>query len=265
MRAPTHPTLAPRPVVVVVLAALVVIGTGGGAALAAWRPPVDGPVARPFDLGADPFEAGRHRGVDFAASPGAAVRAPCSGRVAVAGTVGTSGRVVTLLCGRWRVTHMPLATIAVRRGAAAARGTVLGTVAASSAHAGLHLGVRRHGTRFGYVDPLRFLGGHPAVPPPIIGRAPPPRGGRPPRLGPAPRPAPVASPHPTAGSDGRRPVPVPSPQPTAGSNPGAVAPWPAWAGLALVLAGVGVRRRAGTARRGGWALGARIRAGPVRR
>ena len=258
MRAPTHPTLAPRPVVVVVLAALVMIGTGGGAALAAWRPPVDGPVARPFDLAADPFEAGRHRGVDLAAAPGAAVRAPCSGRVAVAGTVGTSGRVVTLLCGRWRVTHMPLATIAVRRGGAAVRGTVLGTVAASSAHAGLHLGVRRHGTRLGYVDPLRFLAGTTATPPPIVGRAPPPRGGRPPRLGPAPPPVPALR-------AARRPIAIPAPQPTAGSNPGAVAPWPAWAGLALVLAGVGVRRRAGTARRRGRALGARIRASPVRR
>jgi Peptidase family M23 len=242
---------------------------GADAVGAPWRPPVDGTVARLFDLGADPFEAGRHRGVDLAAAPGAAVRAPCAGRVEVAGTVGTSGRVVTLLCGRWRVTHMPLATIAVRRGVAVDRGTLLGTVAPSREHAGLHLGVRRHGTRFGYVDPLRFLAGTIAAPPPVIGRAPPPRSRRPPRLGPAPRAVPalrVASPPVTAPTP--RAVPAlrfaPSPA-AAGSNPGAVAPWPAWAGLALVLAGAGVRWRRAAARDGGPATVARARASPVRR
>jgi hypothetical protein len=216
---------------------------------AAWRPPVEGPVARLFDLGADPFEAGRHRGVDLAAAPGVAVRAPCAGSVEVAGTVGTSGRVVTLLCGRWRVSHMPLATIAVRRGAAAGRGTLLGTVAQSREHAGLHLGVRRDGTRFGYVDPLRFLARTRTAPPPVIGRRPRPRGGdRPPRLAPAPRAVPAL-----------RVAPV------AGSNLGAVAPWPAWAGLALVLAGVGVGLRGAASRRRGPATAARARASPAQR
>src|ERR671911_457384 len=90
------------------------------------------------------------------------------------GRVRRHGRVVTVLCGPWRVTHMPLASIAVRRGATVREGAPLGTVARSHEHGGLHLGVRRDGTRFGYADPLRFLApGRPTAPP----------------LGPAPRPS----------------------------------------------------------------------------
>ena len=148
---------------------------------AAWHPPVPGTVTRPFDLGSDPFEAGRHRGIDLSASPGTTVRAACAGPVAFAGTAGSSGRVVTVLCGPWRVTHMPLASIAVRSGAAVREGAPLGTLAASREHGGLHLGVRRDGTRFEYTDPLRFLApGRPSTAPP---------------LGPAPRPPGRHAPH----------------------------------------------------------------------
>jgi hypothetical protein len=180
--------------------------------------PLGGPVARGFDVGENPFEGGRHRGVDLAASPGAVVRAPCRGKVVVAGRVGSSGGVVTVLCGRWRVSVMPLASVAVRRGADVRPHARLGVLARSPAHAGLHLGVRRDGVRFGYVDPLRFLAppsSAPFVAPP--GRAPPPRRAPPPAA--APRFVP-----------GRVPVP-------------GVAPWPAWTGLALVLAGAGLRWR----------------------
>jgi len=205
-------------------------------ARAAWRPPVGGPVTRGFDPGRSPYESGRHRGVDLAAPPGGVVRAPCSGRVVVAGRVGTGGRVVTLLCGRWRVTQLPLATITVRRGTVAARGAAVGTVARSRAHAGLHLGVRRDGTPFGYVDPLRFLRAErPVAPTPVGRRGPRPRAGRRWSL---PR---SSNPHPAAAPAG------------AGSSPvrgGDLAPWPAWAGLALVLAGAGVRWRGVRTRRG---------------
>jgi hypothetical protein len=176
--------------------------------------PVGGPVARGFSVGADPFEGGRHRGVDLVAAPGAVVRAPCGGSVVVAGRVGASGRVVTVLCRGWRVTVMPLAAVAVRRGAVVRAGTRVGTVARSAAHAGLHLGVRRDGVRFGYVDPLRFLAPRSSAPF-VAPRAPARR-----------RPPPVAAPA------------VRVPAPVAG-----LAPWPAWAGLALVLAGAGVRWR----------------------
>jgi hypothetical protein len=189
---------------------------------AAWRPPVAGPVAQRFDLGRNPFEGGRHRGIDLRARPGAAVRAPCVGRVVVAGRIGRSGGVVTVLCGPWRVSHLPLAAIAVREGARVAAGTRLGTLARGHAHAGLHVGVRRDGERFGYVDPLRFFGVEPAAPPPL-GRAP-----RSPRRRPGPPPLGRAS-------------AVVAAQAAAPATDRGIAPWPAWAGLALVLAGVGVR------------------------
>jgi hypothetical protein len=207
-----------------------------GLAGAAWRPPVPGEVVRAFDLGADPFEAGRHRGVDLAAAPGSLVRAPCAGPVAFAGQAGTSGRVVTLRCGAWHVTDLPLASIAVREGATVGRGEPLGTVAPSRDHPGLHLGARRAGTRFGYADPLRFLAADRPAPPPL-GRAPRPARPRPTSPRPAPRRivAPRAAPP--------RPVVVPA---LAESNRGPeppFAPWPAWLGLALVLAGAGLRLR----------------------
>src|SRR3954454_14356167 len=117
-------------------------------ARAGWRAPVDGAVTRAFDRGPNPFAGGQHRGVDLAAAPGATVRAPCRGRVVVAGRVGSSGRVVTVLCGRWRVTVMPLATVAVRRGGVVGAGARVGTLNRSAAHSVVHLGVRPDGARF---------------------------------------------------------------------------------------------------------------------
>jgi Peptidase family M23 len=185
--------------------------------------PVGGGVAAGFDISANPYAPGQHRGADLRAAPTEPVRAACGGRVVVAGRVGSSGRLVTVRCGRWRVTHMPLATIAVRAGAVIPRGARLGTVGRSDDHAGLHLGVRREGRRFGYVDPVPLFSAPPRLPPPP---APPSRRPRRPiaeRHPPAPRAAPA-----------RRVV---------AARPGGLAPWPAWAGLALVLAGVGIRVR----------------------
>jgi hypothetical protein len=176
--------------------------------------PVGGPVMRGFDVGVNPFAGGHHRGVDLAAPPGSVVRAPCAGRVVVAGRVGSSGGVVTVRCRRWRVTVMPLATIGVRRGATVRPRARVGTLGRSSAHAGLHLGVRRDGVRFGYVDPLRFLA--PPTSTPLVA---PPRRPTLPRRAP-PRSAPFVPAHAPARAQ---------------------APWPAFAGLALVLLGAGVR------------------------
>ena len=229
------------------LAALLTLAVAAPAE-SAWKRPVTGPVTRAFDPGRTAFEGGRHRGADLAAPPGTAVRAPCSGRVAFAGPVGSSGLVVTLLCGRWRVTHLPLATVNVRRGAAAARGTVIGTVARSPAHRGLHLGARRDGMQFGYVDPLRFLGAaRPGAPPPVGRRGPRQRApGRSP-LPPSPsaRPPRVAAPARAAPPQVAAPARA-DPSPARGGD---LAPWPAWAGLALVLAGAGVRLRGVPVRR----------------
>ena len=61
-----------------------------------WTWPVEGPVARPFVFGDDPFAAGQHRGLDIGASVGATVRAPSAGAVTFAGTVPRGGSTVTI-------------------------------------------------------------------------------------------------------------------------------------------------------------------------
>jgi hypothetical protein len=230
-------------------AALLAATTAAAPAHAAWRLPVEAPVTRAFDLGEDPFEGGRHRGVDLAARTGEPVRAPCAGEAVVAGRVGTSGRVVTLRCGAWRVSHMPLGTIAVRRGERVERGAAIGTAAWSREHAGLHLGVRREGDPFGYEDPLALIGRPARRFAPLPRARPRPRvirpathPARPLLVRPRPTAIPSARPAP-AGGGARRSVP---PEPRSLPAP---APWPVWAGLAVLLSGaagsgtVAVRRR----------------------
>ena len=118
--------------------------------LLAWCRPYSGAPTRLFHLTADPFARGQHRGVDFPAR--GAVRSACSGRVVFAGRVAGEG-TVSVRCGRWRVSYAPLARVAVRAGEPVGPGESLGRTAR-----GIHFGVRREGRRFGYVDPLRFLG-----------------------------------------------------------------------------------------------------------
>lgn len=225
--------------------------------------PVPGPVARVFEYGPDPFRAGQHRGVDLAARPGDVVRAACSGRVATARM-----RVVTLRCGPWRVTHLPLAAISVRAGARVRAGEPVGRLGSTPGHTGLHLGVRRATDPFGYVDPIPLI--HGTRPPLAPARRIPRTGPRPTTPRPATPPAaalpaaashsaalrpaapPVAAPHPAA------PVAVPQPAPLRAAPEGRVrvfapararglAPWSAWVGLSLLLLGAvggGVRIRA---------------------
>ena len=120
--------------------------------------------------------------------PARAVRAACSGVVVTA-----RPGVVTLRCGPWRVTHLPLGSVSVAVGASVRAGRVVGTVGASGEHRGLHLGVRREGDRFAYVDPLPFLTGRTTAPPTV----PPPRTTRIPRSGPgSARPSRAAVPAP---------------------------------------------------------------------
>ena len=184
-------------------------------ARAAWMAPVPGPPSHPFELGPDPFARGQHRGVDLAAPPGERVRSACAGRVVFAGRVAGEG-TVSVRCGAWRVSYAPLERIAVRAGARVGPGRRLGLVAGASGHAGgprrgyagLHLGVRREGRRFGYVDPLRFLAGPRRAPPPVVAA-------RRPRAAPRPRPAPR----------------------TSRLSPG-LAPWPVWLGLGLLMTGL---------------------------
>ncbi|MEA2291250.1 MAG: hypothetical protein QOF17_270 [Solirubrobacteraceae bacterium] len=202
------------------VAALALVVALAPAAAASWVPPVPGAVARAFHVRGDPFAAGLHRGADFAVPAGAPVRAACGGRVAVAGRIGSSGGVVTIACGRWRVSHLPLSRIVVRRGDAVRAGDAIGLAGRSRLHAGLHLGVRAARARAGsgYVDPLRFLTAAHRPPPPAA------------PVGPR-RPRRMASAH-------APPAPAPAPPALAGTPASrALAPWPAWAGLALLLAG----------------------------
>ena len=92
-------------------------------------------------------------GVVVTASAGAASAAGGGAGSAGAGVVG----VVTLRCGRWRVTALPLASLAVRVGERVRAGATIGRVGTMPGHAGLHVGVRRASDRFAYVDPLPLL------------------------------------------------------------------------------------------------------------
>jgi hypothetical protein len=243
-------------------------------------PPVAGDVTRTFAYDGDPFAAGHHRGIDLAAAPGTPVRAACSGRVTFAGRAGANGRAVTIRCGRFSVTHLPLRAAAVRAGERVVAGARVGSAARGRGHKGLHLGVRRAADPLGYVDPAPLLQSapppsspagprakprRPAPPPPHPAPLPsgPPLRPAPPRAaplpsGPPPRPAPPrAAPVPQAAPPLRGTAPAHQP----GSSP--LAPWPAWAGLALLLAGAtgaGAAKRARKRR----AVLAQPRAAPVR-
>jgi hypothetical protein len=223
------------------MAAVLVPSAVPSAALAErWQRPVPGEVARSFSYDrSTPFAAGAHRGAVLAARPGTVVRAACGGQVIHAGPVTGPGRVVSVRCGKRRVSYLPLSTVAVRAGAQVLPGERLGTVAARDG--GLHFGVRAEGDRFAYEDPLRLLTGD-RRPLPIAGRPPASLHPEPtPRLPPV-RHAPLGRPSATpawpparvAGPSGLRLRPVPS---ILAFGPRA-APWPVWAGLALVLTAV---------------------------
>jgi murein DD-endopeptidase MepM/ murein hydrolase activator NlpD len=205
---------------------------------ASWRWPVRGPVVAAFRTGPDPFAAGQHRGIDIAAPIGAQVGSACSGRVTFAGFAATAGRTVSVACGPLTATYLHLGSIAVRRGERVTTGARLGAVGRSgrprSAAAHLHLGARWTGRRFAYVDPLSLLAGD--RPPPVSALPRPPRRVMPPGLPPL-DPAPVPSPRPRPARRLYRPARLAPRRPAV--------PWPAWAGLGLVAAGLptGVVRR----------------------
>jgi hypothetical protein len=180
---------------------------------------------------------------------------------------------VSVRCGRRRVSYLPLARLAVRADSTIRAGAPIGTVAAG--HGGLHLGVRRDADPFGYEDPLALLASphQPRTPaPPVVRRLPPrPVAARPSRRVVPRRVVVRRSPRPDVAPDSPRPVrrpviapgspaaPATAPHPVTAlvAGPRAVnrrpdvAPWPVWAGLALLLTGaagsgtVVVRRRRG--------------------
>jgi Peptidase family M23 len=193
------------------LVALLLLVLAPAAAARSWVAPVDGAVRRAFAYdGAAPFAAGRHRGVDLAARPGQVVRSPCAGRVSFAGRVPGHRRGVTVRCAGLAATVLDLRRVRVARGADVGRGGPVGEAAGPS----VHLGARRAGRRWGYVDPLDLLGGEPAPRAPAVG----PRGRVPREVPPPPAPAPLAT---------HAPRRVPDRVPLV-----------AWAGVALLAAGM---------------------------
>jgi hypothetical protein len=221
----------------VLAAVLLWLATPPSAAAAArrWHWPVRGELTGRFRVTpASPYAAGQRRGIDIAAAPGTAVGSACPGRVTYAGPVPSSGLGVTVRCGRLAATHLGLATVAVRAGSRVAPGTPLGTVGREGR---LRLGARAADRRFGYVDPLGLLAPDPLPRPP---------------LGAAPRARPAVPP----------PLHVPSRRPAPPAAPPSV-PWPAWAGIGLLAAGLPLgaltrrtarRRRSAAAAHAGSAL-----------
>jgi hypothetical protein len=225
-----------------------------GVARGRWRPPLPhGTLSGAFTfVGAVPYVRGARRGIDLRGTPGARVVAACAGTVTYAGRVPGWGRAVSLRCGGLIATELGLASASVARGARVWPGAEVGRL---GQRAVLRLGARRAGARQGYVDPLGLLSrGEPSAPPPVA-----------PRGGPAARPAsrssppatPVASLHAV-----RVAAAVASAHPPAVAAPRAPAlSTLAWAGLALLAAGIGgggvARRRRRRHRRTGMALAQR--------
>jgi murein DD-endopeptidase MepM/ murein hydrolase activator NlpD len=127
---------------------LVLPGGAEAGGAAPYAPPVDAPVVDPFRAPAGPYGAG-NRGLEYATTPGAPVRAVGDGVVAFAGPV--AGRLVVSVRhpDGLRSSLTGLATVAVAVGQALRRDEVVGTAGAV-----LHLGVRRAET---YLDPATLF------------------------------------------------------------------------------------------------------------
>jgi murein DD-endopeptidase MepM/ murein hydrolase activator NlpD len=122
-----------------------------------WMRPVDGPVVRGFEPPHTRYGAG-HLGVDFAARPGAPVRAAGAGVVVFAGRIGSTLHVVVLHVGNLRTSYSFLASIRVHRGARVHAGDIVGTSGGrGEEHDGhvIHFGLRRGDE---YLDPMTLFG-----------------------------------------------------------------------------------------------------------
>jgi hypothetical protein len=153
-----RPLSAPRATRVVLAATVAfaassVVGRSVAAQEAEWIPPVDGAVLRAFVAPIAEYAAG-HRGVDFAAGPGSAVRASNDGTVSFAGDVAGALHVVVAHEGGIRTSYSFLASADVRAGQHVSRGQVVGR--AGGTGDGHGTGVLHFGVRIGdrYVDPM---------------------------------------------------------------------------------------------------------------
>jgi murein DD-endopeptidase MepM/ murein hydrolase activator NlpD len=114
-------------------------------------PPVAAPVVDPFRAPACEWCPG-NRGLQYAAAPGAVVRAAAAGAVSFAGVVaGTRYVVIDHAAGGLRATYGDLAATDLVVGDVVVAGAVIGHVGGG----GLHFGLRRGET---YVDPAPLLG-----------------------------------------------------------------------------------------------------------
>jgi hypothetical protein len=123
---------------------------------------VNGPLLEPFSLGDDPYEAGRHRGIDVEASAAEPVVAPADGVVAFAGRVPDGGTTLTIeTADDYSVTLLHLGPLVLKRGDRAVQGHAVALVGPTGApewdRPYVHLGIRVTAEPEGYVDPLTLL------------------------------------------------------------------------------------------------------------
>src|SRR4051812_36517986 len=90
-----------------------------------YEPPVPGPVVDPFRPPANPFGPG-NRGLEYATTPGEAVRAAAAGTVIFAGQVGGGLDVVVLHGDNLRSSYTGLAAIDVAKAQAVRTGDPIG-------------------------------------------------------------------------------------------------------------------------------------------
>src|SRR5947209_9780752 len=137
--------------VVAVVRAAPAIGVDSG-----YRPPVAAPVADPFRPPSNAYGPG-NRGLDYATTPGAEVKAAADGEVVFAGQVGGTLHVVVLHGDGLRTSYSFLSSIRVQRGDKVRQGQVLGSAGTQPFHFGARAGDA-------YVDPaLLFSTGPPEV------------------------------------------------------------------------------------------------------
>ena len=147
-----------------------------GSPASGWTPPLTTgweQVLRAFERPDDRFAAG-HRGIDFAAPPGAEVRASGPGRVAFVGDVAHTPTVsIAHDHPPWTSTYQPVEAL-VAEGDRVDTGTIIGHLAAHGAHCSpscLHLGLRRpawearDATTDPYVDPWAWIERRPVLKP----------------------------------------------------------------------------------------------------
>ena len=120
--------------------------------------PVDGEITERFKMGANPFAAGSHRGIDYGVPPGTAVRASGDGTVQFAGPVAHDRLFVTIRHeGALETTYSYLSRIDVAKGQEIRQGAMIGLSGEGHPGSGkpaLHFGAKRDGK---YMDPELLL------------------------------------------------------------------------------------------------------------